>query len=115
MTPLEPKGHRYLLDHIDGDGNTGFQFVTRFRGEQNREGPQCQEVLRMLIDRVCVLNQEVEWEGNRQLLWHLRMALVYFEARALIRKVEKMEMIQVENIPVGDDGHWELYTGQPRD
>lgn len=81
------------------------QFIQRLPYHLKKEGVLNQEVLRALIDRVKVLNAEVPWEGNKEILYHLRMALVLHESRALFRKVEKKEL-DPEHLPVGDDGHF---------
>lgn len=104
MRVLYP-GHCYSLDHIDGSGTTVIQFVQRRPHHSPIEGVQCQEVIRALIDRVKVLDAEVRWPLNDQILQHLRMALTLFEARALLRHVEKHKIIP-ESLPVGPDGHF---------
>jgi hypothetical protein len=100
-------GHLYELDHLDGEAKEKLQFVDRDHG-RDAEGTFNQEVLRVLIDRVKFLNSEKTWEGNAQILYHLRMALVLHETRALCRKVEKGKL-QPESLPVGNDGHF-LYS-----
>jgi hypothetical protein len=100
-------GHQYKLDHLDGEGKTLLQFVQRLPHHEPKEGVQCQEVLRALIDRVEVLNLERYWKGNKDLLHHLRMALALFEVRALMRHVEKDEL-HPEKIVTGNDGHFKL-------
>lgn len=97
-------GHLYELSHLDGDGGQRLQFVDRNHG-MDSEGTYNQEVLRVLIDRVKFLDDEVPWEGNGQILHHLRMALVLHEARALCRKVEKGKLLP-ESLIVGPDGHF---------
>lgn len=97
-------GHIYRLDHIDGDGNHDLIFVNREAGLEH-EGTQCQEVIRALIDRVVYLDKQLPWDDNAEILKNLRMALVLFEARALIRKVEK-GLLNPESLQVDDDGHF---------
>ena len=100
-------GHTYALSHLDGNGTTILSFVDRGHGHDH-EGPTCQEVIRVLLDRLKFLDAERAWSGNADIRHHLRMALVGFEARALIRNVEKGE-IDPEAIPVNTGtGHWEL-------
>src|SRR5262245_26997718 len=100
-------GHLYELDHLDGSGHTMLQFVQREPHHEPKEGVINQEVLRALIDRVQVLDSERPWEGNQAILYHLRIALVLHEVRAMMRKVEKDEL-QPELVSVGDDGHFIL-------
>jgi hypothetical protein len=105
-------GHRYELAHLDGDGASVLQFVQRAPLHPPCEGTQCQEVLRALIDRVKVLDAEIRWPPNDELLKHLRMALALFEARALLRHVEKGHL-HPEQLAVGPDGHF-IYAAEGR-
>lgn len=105
MKVLDP-GHDYLLDSLDGEYNQSVIFVKRFRGIGNHPGTTNQELLRVLIDRVKFLDDEKPWALNEEIINHLRMALVLHEARALIRKTEKNE-IMPENLNVDEgDGHF---------
>lgn len=100
-------GHEYYLNNLDGNRSETLDFVNRGHGE-DREGTSNQEVLRVLIDRVNFLEAEVHWEGNKQILLHLRMALVLHESRHLERAVEKLK-IKPELIETsGSDGHFKL-------
>lgn len=109
MKVIEP-GHRYELDHLDGNGKTTLQFVSRAPLHEPAEGVINQEVLRALIDRVQLLNSEVPWSGNAEILHHLRMALALHEARAMLRHVEKGHILP-ETLPVGSDGHFMIADG----
>ncbi len=103
------KGHKYRLQSIDGELNQELTFVKRFRGTENHAGTQTQDVLRCLIDRTVTLDAEKPWEGNKEILMHLRMALVLHESRALSRKVEK-GLIEPEKILTDkEDGHFKLH------
>lgn len=107
MRIVDP-GHVYVLDSLDGDFQQFVRFVKRFRGDFNHSGTVNQELLRVLIDRVQFLDAEKPWPLNEQILYHLRMALVLHEARAIIRKTEKGQMLP-ELLPVsGVDGHYIL-------
>ena len=106
MRVLYP-GHSYQLDHLDGSNLSILQFVQREPHHEPKEGTTCQEVIRALIDRVEVLNEELPWEGNAKILANLRESLVLFECRALLRKVEKGEL-KPEDITVEKDGHFKL-------
>ena len=101
------KGHIYSLEHLDGDKTSTLNFVKRGRGENDAEGITNQEVLRVLIDRVKFLEEELHWEGNKEIIYHLRMALVLHESRHLIRAVEKGD-IEPENIVTANNGHFKL-------
>lgn len=104
-------GHLYELDHLDGDRKTPLQFVSRPPLHPAKEGVTNQEVLRVLIDRVKVLDAEKPWAGNSEILFHLRMALGLHEARALTRHIEKGKL-QPESVPVGEGGHFILAGGE---
>lgn len=100
-------GHIYKLAHIDGKGIQTLTFVNREPGTEH-EGTQTQEVLRALIDRTMHCDSCLRWPGNDDIIYHLRMALVLHEMRALQRKVEKgrlePELIHVER----GDGHFRM-------
>lgn len=99
-------GHLYLLDHLDGLKQTILQFVQRKPFHEPCEGVTNQEVLRAIIDRVKVLDKETPWEGNKRILFHLRMAIALHENRAIERHIEKHNL-EIENFELGPDGHWE--------
>lgn len=91
MKVINP-GHSYEVAHLDSNGKTTITFVNRGHGCDS-EGTTCQELLRVLIDRVKFLDNELPWDGNEGILQHLRMALILFECRALLRKVEKHKIL----------------------
>lgn len=97
-------GHLYELDHLDGGGKTALQFVQRRPFHEPVEGVTNQEVIRAVIDRVKVLDAEVPWPGNRQILYHLRMVIALHEMRALQRHIEK-HAFPIESAALGQDGH----------
>ena len=108
MKVIKP-GHRYIIDELDApDGapeTSMIQFVDRGHG-RNEQGTTCQELLRVLIDRVKFLESELHWERNKEIIFHLRKALLLFEVRALERKLEKNQILP-ENLWVNSvDGHW---------
>lgn len=108
MKIIDP-GHHYSLASIDGKLKQALIFVKRFREGNNHAGTTNQEVLRVLIDRVKFLDAERPWEGNREILANLRQALVLHEARALIRKVEKDELLPEQVAVDLKDGHFQLF------
>jgi hypothetical protein len=137
-------GHRYALDILDApeDRQTRLlvplQFVQRKPHHVPMPGTTNQEVCRALIDRVKVLNAEVPWVGNAEILRCLRRVIFLHELRAYLRHREKLGLPtlhplkaeryviahivntigyadkygnaaeNIEDIPVNDDGHWEL-------
>lgn len=100
-------GHRYEAAHLDGNGVQIIQFVDRGHGNDT-EGTTCQELVRVLIDRVQFLEKELPSEFNDDILYHARMMLIYFEARALVRKVEKGELNPECLVTDEDDLHIKL-------
>lgn len=108
MRPLDP-GHRYALDNLETGGETTIQFYKdpALHGGDGYPGPSCQEYLRAIIDRVQELDRERPWEGNVAIIYDLRHAIAGFEARALLRRVEK-DGLEIEKVPVSGDGHLRL-------
>ena len=100
-------GHRYSLDHLDGQGKTILQFVQRAYLHEPKEGVTNQEVLRAVIDRVKHLDKEVPWFGNAAIIRHLRMAIALHESRALLRHIDKHDL-EIEDLALGPDGHLAL-------
>lgn len=90
MKILDP-GHCYNLDTFDGNEEQNLIFMHRvgpgFPGNQGESysGTNCQEVLRVLIDRVKYLNVQVPCIENGIILVSLRDALLQFEIRAARR------------------------------
>lgn len=103
-------GHQYELDNLKDPGSQ--KLVFKNDGIEvpglTHSGTYNQEVIRALIDRIQTLDRQVRWNGNDEIIYHLRSALVLHEARALIRKTEKGE-INPESIEVDSDGHFKLY------
>jgi hypothetical protein len=98
------RGHRYELDHRDGEGKTTVQYVNKEPG-QECEGVIQQEVLRMMLDRNRYCTACQPNAVSKRIEYHLQMALVLHEMRALERKVQKGE-IMPEYIETGADGHF---------
>lgn len=99
-------GHRYQLAHQTGGGAEEFQFVCKEAGRE-AAGTTTQEVLRALIDRTRHCNNCLPHPNNERIIYHLRMALVLHEARAMERRAEKGDF-RPEDIHVGPAGHYRL-------
>lgn len=110
MRVLYP-GHRYALANLKEDGETVLQFK-QDAPHPEPAGTSCQEVLRALIDRVSVLDVERPWSGNASIIQRLREVIALFEARALIRKAEKNEPLEL--VEVASDGHFALRDSDSR-
>ena len=108
MEVVEP-GHIYKLNNLKCNRQIHFQFHKDpdIHDGQFLDGPSCQEVLRMVIDRTKYLDGEQEWDGNQKILMHLRSAIALFESRALLKKIEK-GTLEIENAALGHDGHLQL-------
>lgn len=108
---IEP-GHIYMLDWLDTQPMKGsddlrrLTFVNREEGSKHG-GAQNQDVLRAVIDRVKYLERQLPHEVNKAIIFHLRMALVLHESRALERRVMKGGF-EPESIGIGPDGHFLL-------
>lgn len=112
MNVIEP-GHVYDLETFSGGEFVRLTFLNRGPAKNDHNGTLNQEVLRALIDRVIYLNMEESWPLNKEIVYHLRMALVLHEARALIRKVEKGTLTP-EHIDVADCDQHFLLTEKAR-
>ena len=111
-------GHVYELDQRRGDGLNPpggtpdpqrITFVNREPGREH-DGTTTQEVIRALIDRTQYCDHCLPWDGNRQIVAHLRMALTLHECRGIIRKVETSQILP-ELLQTAVDGHWVLRSG----
>lgn len=84
------RGHEYAMRRYDGPGWEYLRFLKRegpgFPGNVGHySGTNCQEVLRVLIDRVKYLDKQVPCSENAMILSNLRHALLFFEKRAADR------------------------------
>jgi hypothetical protein len=128
-------GHIYSLRQLGTDEETKIKFVKRSGGavqyEEEWAGLQTQEVIRALIFRTQYLNNIISCNESEAAIWHLRMALFEYEARAYRRKQEELNRKQpqhddtqrpkpwhendfddvpfneheIELRPIGNDGH----------
>lgn len=111
MRVVDP-GHEYSLDSYDGGESVRLVFVKR-EGEGypfnagHHPGTNCQEVIRVLIDRVKYLQKQIPCEENELIINNLRSCLWAFEGRAAKRHgrasvlpwQEKYQAIPVEEQP----------------
>lgn len=102
-------GHTFELDELDGDGKQILQFVQREPYHDPKPGVLTQEVIRALIARNQELDDETPWEGNEKIRYHLRMALLLHEFRAMERDVLK-GTLKPERVKVDKRGHFDLQT-----
>lgn len=79
-------------------------FINKEKGKEHN-GTTTQEVLRVLIDRTRHCANCMPHPNNERIVYHLRMALVLHEARALERKTEK-GYFKPEYLATGHDGHF---------
>ncbi len=85
-------------------------FINKQPGQEH-DGTTTQEVIRILIDRTRHCANCMPHPNNERIVYHLRMALILHEARALERKTEKGDF-QPEYLDVGYDGHLALFGQQ---
>jgi hypothetical protein len=108
---VSEKGHIYhpVNRQVEGAPEMMQQTLTFVNKEPGREhgGTTTQEVIRILIDRTRHCNNCLPHPNNERVIYHLRMALVLHEARALERKTEKGEFMP-EYLETGEDGHLAL-------
>lgn len=81
-------------------------FVNQQPGQEHG-GTTTQEVIRALLDRTRHCANCMPHPNNERIVYHLRMALMLHEARALERRVEKGE-IRPEYLPTVGGSHLEL-------
>lgn len=109
----QPKGRSFRDGENAGQEEQTLTFVNKQPGQEH-EGTTTQEVIRILIDRTRHCNNCLPHPNNERVIYHLRMALVLHEARALERKTEKGD-IWPEYIETGSDGHFALRTSDAGD
>jgi hypothetical protein len=89
MKIIDP-GHIYELDELGSENKKIITFIKRSGGavqyDEEWAGLQTQEVLRALIDRTKYLYDVLPCKETEEAIKHLRMALYWYEVRALRRK-----------------------------
>jgi hypothetical protein len=106
------KGHIYEpQNRIEGGQSVPMEvqtltFINKEEGKEH-DGTTTQEVIRILIDRTRHCANCMPHPNNERIVYHLRMALVLHEARALERKTEK-GYFKPEYLSTGDDGHLQV-------
>lgn len=86
--PLDP-GHLYRLICLDGSNEQILRFMKRGYVPHKhtlQDGTTCQDVLRVIHDRVEFLHQQERSWVNRPIRWLIRCAIWLFEYRAARRK-----------------------------
>lgn len=85
MKSIDP-GHRYRLESLDGEYPQEIRFVRREYPNEVKQnvypGTTCQDVLRVIHDRVGFLNAEKTHWVNPYIRLFIRMAIWLFEYRA---------------------------------
>jgi hypothetical protein len=112
MKILDP-GHTYEVDIYDEPGFTSPNVITFMKREgenypgnkDSYPGTNCQELIRVLIDRLKYLNNQIPCPENKDALQYLRQALLSFEIRAakrhqLFKGGNWMSMQIIETLPV---------------
>lgn len=110
MIKVVEKGHVY---HVESKQQTFSQKIIFFKDlpqgdPSNHDGILCQDLLRVLLDRINELNAQVPCVENVAIINNLREALILFETRAARRSLEKAYAktgMHVEQLPVRENGH----------
>lgn len=112
-------GHIYELQSRTPEGffdevpDQKIKFVNK-QPQQEHSGTTTQEVIRVLLDRTRHCANCMPHPNNERIIYHLRMALVLHEARALERKTEKGDFAP-EYLQTGGDGHFNVIEATERD
>lgn len=101
MKVLDP-GHSYQLDNIRNHEVEAFNKLYFYKdpdiNDVGQRGTNCQEVLRVLIDRVEYLDRQEPHPMNVTILQDLRSALAGFESRHLYQLAKKGR--RLEHVPI---------------
>jgi hypothetical protein len=100
-------GHKYAIPHLDGTGETVIQFVQRKPFHEPVEGILIQDLLRIIINRLQVLDREKPFPLNADSIHDLRVILARQEARALIEAVKNGKLTHPELLRVAENGHFD--------
>ncbi len=106
MKVIDP-GHSYEPQEYDGETTENVIVFMKREGQGypgnigHHAGTNCQEIIRILIDRVKYLDRQIPHEQNEQILRGLRRALFGFELRAAERHGRTLiyPLAPIENIP----------------
>lgn len=99
-------GHKYEIDSLDGKIIQSIQFVKR-EGEKfpfnccSYPGTNCQEVLRVLIDRTEYLQNQQPCAETEAIIASLRNALLLFEIRAAREHGHTLKMQSTQELMCG--------------
>lgn len=109
MIPIE-RGHIYELENrISGSQRLTFIKNLPEDSESNHDGVTCQEVIRVLLDRVLELNRQVPCHENIEIINKLRECIILFETRAVGKMLTKSYSkvgLTVEELPTKkSNGH----------
>lgn len=96
-------GHKYQLNHLDGDDWEILTFVKRegdkYPGNKGHyEGTNIQEVMRVLIDRLKYLNNQDFDSRNLAIIRRLRDSIWFLESRAAERHQRELNYYHPEHI-----------------
>lgn len=113
------KGHSYLVENFDGEGTQEIHFLKRvgegypFNEPPAHKGTNCQEVIKVLIDRVQYLNKQIACPENELIIRNLKSALWLFEKRAAERHHKDFPYSifhpdDLYKFPTNEDGHTQI-------
>lgn len=98
-------GHKYQADCYDGGSPVEITFMKRegagYPGNVGHyPGTNCQEVIRVLIDRITYLDNQIHHENNIESIRNLKEVLWLFEKRAAERHGIKQFEFTPEEVSV---------------
>lgn len=103
---MKPEGHKYRIQNLHGEGEQFIEFVQDAPRHEPKPGMIIQDLLRVCIHRLQVLDHEMPFALNRDTIHLLQRAIANQEARALIRHVEKRKLANIELLETDPrDGH----------
>lgn len=102
---IEYSGHRYTIQNLDGNGQQTIQFVQREPRHRAREGIVLQDLFRICIDRLRVLDAERPNPMNLESIKDLQVIIARQEARALVEAVKADKLKHIEFLPTDANGH----------
>lgn len=108
------KGHVYRLANKQAGGQMLTFFKDLPQSEAVHDGVLCQEVLRVLIDRMLELWQQKPCHESTEIIQKMRECLVLFEVRAARGTLEKSYQKcgrHIEQLPTFENGHVFEITG----
>lgn len=96
-------GHKYEVNSYDGGEPQYITFMKRMGDNypfnfSKYGGTNCQEILRVLIDRTEYLNKQQPCSESECIISSLKTALLLFEIRALRKREQHVDLTSVDDV-----------------